>query len=146
MAEKIKNAPQTNEKNADASFYEIYEKKEKLSPKEIKKLLNDNKFNLSKKNIIKMADLYASINLFSKAFALVKENYEADYSLSYKILSDIRDKSKNNKLKLSAERFIIDKKIKEMGFSSELVEAIAEEIDDYFDDNPNSILKRKIWL
>jgi len=93
-----------------------------------------------------MADLYASINLFSKAFALVKENYEADYSLSYKILSDIRDKSKNNKLKLSAERFIIDKKIKEMGFSSELVEAIAEEIDDYFDDNPNSILKRKIWL
>jgi hypothetical protein len=146
LAEKIKNAPQTNEKNADASFYEIYEKKEKLSPKEIKKLLNDNKFNLSKKNIIKMADLYASINLFSKAFALVKENYEADYSLSYKILSDIRDKSKNNKLKLSAERFIIDKKIKEMGFSSELVEAIAEEIDDYFDDNPNSILKRKIWL
>ncbi|MBP7554396.1 MAG: hypothetical protein KA885_13300, partial [Spirochaetes bacterium] len=127
-------------------FYDLYEKKEALSPKELKRILNNNKYELSKKDSIKLADLYSSICLFSKAFSLVKENYEADYSLSYKILSDIRDKSKNNKLKLSVESFIIEKKVKEMGFSSELVEAIAEEIDDYFDENPNSILKRKIWL
>lgn len=146
LTEKILHESQTGEKNQKAGFYDLYEKKEALSPKELKRILNNNKYELSKKDSIKLADLYSSICLFSKAFSLVKENYEADYSLSYKILSDIRDKSKNNKLKLSVESFIIEKKVKEMGFSSELVEAISEEIDDYFDENPNSILKRKIWL
>lgn len=140
------NDSQTDEKNTDTCFIDIYAKKEKYSSKKLKKILNNNKYELSKKNTLKLAELYASINLYSKAFSLVKENYEADYSFSYKILSNIRDKSKNNKLASSVERFIIDNKIKEMGFSSELVEAIAEEIEDYFDDNPNSILKRKIWL
>lgn len=78
------------------------------------------------------ASLLARAKMFKRSYELIRDHYEADYNLSYKSLKAIIRYCKNEKIVKRVETFIIEKQIKEKGFSAELLDAISGEIDRFY--------------
>ena len=140
--QKLNNTINIKENNFD--YY--YKNRNDIEPSKLKKIILKNEFSTENINPLQFAELLSLCGLYNRAFDIVKKEYKIDYNLSYKILTIIENNCKNIKISNNARTFINENKIKEMGFSAELLEAIIEEIDDYFLENPDSIIKQKMWL
>lgn len=140
---KSNNREDDVEDNEDIN--RIFYNYKKYSIKELKNKLN--RITIKEKNdYLKYAFLLKETGLHSKAFEIIKKYYDSDYNLSYKILKDISLYTKNQKLKTSVEQFIKDYKIIEHGFAAELIDAINDEIEDYFESKKYPNLKDEDYL
>jgi hypothetical protein len=95
---------------------------------------------------LKYAKLLALSGYYSRSFDMIKKYYKSAYSLSYSIMQEILSGSKNEKLNARIENFISENKIREKGFSGELLDAITEEMEEYFKRNPGTMLKKEKWI
>jgi hypothetical protein len=134
--------------NIDLELNKLYESRLSAENADLKKkLIKINSSSLVKSgDKLKYAELLAISGYHSRSYEIIKKNYKSDYRMSYDIMQKILDASKNEKLNSRIGNFIKENQIKEKGFSGELLDAIVEEIDDFFKRNPNSILNREKWL
>jgi hypothetical protein len=122
------------------SLYNVYSSLNKFEQKDLKKVvlkIDKNNIKTEKDNLI-FSFLLAKSFMFSKSFDILKYNFHADYNLSFKILNEIIKNCKNKKLTVKAENFIIENQIKEMGFSEDMLEAIIDGIDEFYEENKNN--------
>ncbi|OHD18891.1 MAG: hypothetical protein A2086_12985 [Spirochaetes bacterium GWD1_27_9] len=138
-----KNNIQKEEKNIDILFNNYQSLKIEQLKEELKKFDLNSSF--TKKETLMFAEILTYAGFHSRAYEILKKNYKVDFNYSYKILNKIQNESKNQKIVNSVSNFIKENKIKEKGFTGELLDAIIEEIDTYFKENPNSTIKNK-WV
>ncbi|HOJ63201.1 MAG TPA: hypothetical protein PLE45_02160 [Spirochaetota bacterium] len=138
---EIKNI-KNNYEDIDKLFFEY----NRLNHSELKRKIDLIKIR-ENSDYLKYAFLLCETGHHSKAFEIIKKYYELDYSLSYKIFRKIIQDTKNKKLKNSVEQFIKENKIIEKGFAADLIEAINDEIDEYFENNKfTHKLKSEDWV
>ena len=137
----------TNGESAKSDYIgQLYAVRDTFSEKEMKKKLAQSDYIVSEDQMIRYAELLLQAGQYAKSFNVIKQYYETDFDKSYQLLQLILSKCKNKKINDSIERFIVDKEMKPNGFGEAMLEAIVDGIEDYFDANPESVLKDKQWL
>lgn len=128
-------------------FEQLRKKVNNLGAVELKKMLLkiDKKIIKTSKDYLSYALLLAKARLYNKAYDIVKNTYQDDYTQAYKVLVEIIDNCKNHKIVKRCENFIVEKQIKEQGFAAELLDAIVEEYDK-FNDERRRKLEDRDWL
>ena len=140
-------ASDTKRASAKSNYIEeLYAVRDTFSEKEMKKKLAQSDYIVSEDQMIQYAELLLQAGQYAKSFNVIKQYYESDFDKSYRLLQNILGKCKNKKINDSIERFIVDKEMKPNGFGEAMLEAIVDGIEDYFDANPESVLKDKQWL
>ncbi len=133
-------------KPKQVQFDEIFTQRLSYSGQQMKMLLAKSNFIVSQENMLKYGELLYLAGQYSKSFDLIKQHYMIDPDYAYRLLNYITQNCKNNKLNQSINSFIIDRALDKEGFGQAMLEAIVDGVDDYFEDNPGSVLKDKHWL
>ena len=145
-AESAETADNKTESPKSDYISRLYAVRDTFSEKEMKKKLSGGDYIVSENQMIQYAELLLLAGQYGKSFDVIKQYYETDFDKSYQLLQNILGKCKNNKINESIERFIVDKEMKPNGLGEAMLEAIVDGIEDYFDSNPDSVLKDKQWL
>ena len=145
-AESAETADNKTESAKSDYISRLYAVRDTFSEKEMKKKLSSGDYIVSENQMIKYAELLLLAGQYGKSFDVIKQYYETDFDKSYQLLQNILGKCKNNKINEAIERFIVDKEMKPNGLGEAMLEAIVDGIEDYFDSNPDSVLKDKQWL
>ena len=134
--------------NNNDTFESIYLSRNDLSSDELKKKISGivMKQPVIPGEMLKYAEILAIAGNYSKSYDIVKKFFKHGYTKSYEILELTLSGSKNQKLNARIEKFIIDNKLKEKGFSGELLDAITEEIDEFLGRNPGFKKNKERWL
>ena len=142
---KSKNKPEIEE-NYNSLRY-IRRNFYKMDKKEFKnRILKIDKTTIkTERDNLTYAFLLAKASLFNKSYEILKNNYSYSYNYSYKILKIIMENSKNNKIINKVQNFIIEKQIKEKGFTAELFDALIDGVEEYETEEKKHREKRK-WV
>ena len=138
-----------NQKISKQSFNieELINGKDTINKKNLKNILKSiNEKEIKNSNqLFKLCSLYVQSCFYKKGWNILKNIYQTDYNKTYELLSKILNNCKNEKLNKKILNFIKQTKLKETAFNAELLDAIKNEIDDYFAENPDSLLKTDKW-